>query len=329
MTGTMTGTMRAVTQDRYGPPEVLRISDLPVPAIGDDGVLVRVRAVSVNAADWHLSRGEPFLARMGSGLRRPNQMTPGIDLAGVVEAVGRDVTELKAGDEVFGARNGAFAEVVAGRVRNFVPKPPNLSFEEAAALPVAGVTALQALRDHGGLQPGQRVLLLGSGGGVGVHAVQIARALGGHVTAETATRNLEMLRSLGADEVLSYEATDVTKSGRTFDLVVDVGGFRSTRALRRLVTPAGTIVNIGAGGASLPGLLLGLLDSMIRERVLKQRVRQFLAKTNRPDLLVLGELATAGKLRPFIDRTYPLSNIAEAMRFIQTGRVSGKLVVTI
>lgn len=325
----MTGTMRAVTQDRYGPPDVLRISELPIPEIGDDGVLVRVRAVSVNAADWHMSRGEPFLARLGSGLRRPTQVTPGIDLSGVVEAVGKDVTELQAGDEVFGARNGAFAEVVAGRVRNFVPKPASLSFEEAAALPVAGVTALQALRDHGGLQAGQRVLLLGSGGGVGIHAVQIAKALGGHVTAETATRNLELLRSLGADEVLPYETTDVTKSGRTFDLVVDVGGYRSTRALRRLVTPDGTIVNIGAGAASLPALLAGMLDSVIRERVLKQRVRQFLAKTNRPDLLFLGELAAAGKLRPVIDRTYPLSEIADAMRFIETGRVSGKLVVTI
>lgn len=325
----MAATMRAVTQDRYGPPDVLRISDLPVPEIGDDGVLVRVRAASVNAADWHMSRGEPFLARLGSGLRRPTQVTPGIDLAGVVEAVGREVTELKAGDEVFGARNGAFAEVVAGRVRNFVPKPANLSFEEAAALPVAGVTALQALRDHGGLQPGQRVLLLGSGGGVGVHAVQIAKALGGRVTAETATRNVEMVASLGADEVLSYEQTDVTRGGRRFDLVVDVGGYRSTRALRRLVTHDGTIVKIGAGSASLPALLAGILDSVIRERVLKQRVRQFLARTNRPDLLYLADLATAGTLRPVIDRTFPLSEIAEAMRYMEIGRVSGKLVVTI
>jgi NADPH:quinone reductase-like Zn-dependent oxidoreductase len=325
---TISTTMRAVTQDRYGPPDVLRISDVPVPEIGADGVLVRVRAGSLNAADWHMSRGEPFLARLGSGLRRPNQPTPGIDLAGVVEAVGRDVTELHVGEEVFGTRNGALAELVAGRLRNFVPKPVDLSFEEAAALPVAGETALQALRDHGGLQAGQRVLLLGSGGGVGIYAVQLAKALGGTVTAETATRNLEMLRSLGADEVLSYEETDVTKRGRRFDLVVDVGGFRSTRSLRRLVTREGTIVNIGAGSASLPMLLLGVVDSMVRERVLKQRVRQFLAKTNRPDLLYLAELAAAGKLRPVIDRSYPIAEIGDAMRYMASGRVSGKLVVT-
>ncbi len=326
---TRTATMRAVVQDRYGPPDVLRIREVAVPQIGDDGVLVRVRAASVNAADWHLAKGSPFLARMGSGLRRPTQPTPGIDLAGIVEAVGKDVTELGVGDAVFGARNGAFAELIAGRVRNFVPKPPNLTFEEAAALPVAGVTALQAVRDHGRLQPGQRVLLLGSGGGVGIYAVQLAKALGGHVTAETATRNVEMLRSLGADEVLSYEETDVTRSGRRFDLVVDVGGYRSIRALRGLVTPDGTIVEVGAGAASLPGLVGGLLESLVRERVLKQRIRQFLAKTNRPDMLHLAELAAAGRLRAVIDRSYPLAQIAEAMRYIESGRVSGKLVVTI
>jgi NADPH:quinone reductase-like Zn-dependent oxidoreductase len=324
-----TTTMRAVTQDRYGRPEVLRVTDVPVPAIGDDGVLVRVRAVSLNAADWHMSRGEPFIARMGSGLRRPTQPTPGIDLAGVVEAVGKDVTELAVGDEVFGARSGALAELVAGRVRNLAPKPANLSFEEAAAIPVAATTALQALRNHGELRAGQRVLLLGSGGGVGIYAVQLAKALGGHVTAETATRNLELLRSLGADEVVSYETTDITKSGRRFDLVVDVGGYRSIRALRRLIGPDGTIVNVGAGSASLPWILSGLVAAFFRERVLKQRVRQFLAKTNRPDLLYLGELAVAGKLRPVIDRSYPLAEIGEAMRYIESGRVSGKLVVRI
>jgi NADPH:quinone reductase-like Zn-dependent oxidoreductase len=321
--------MRAVTQDRYGKPDVLRINEVPAPEIGDDGVLVRVRAVSLNAADWHMSEGSPILARLGGGLRRPSQVTPGIDLAGVVEAVGKDVTELAVGDEVFGTRNGALAELVAGRVRNFASKPANLSFEEAAALPVAGETALQAVRNHGALKAGQTVLLLGSGGGVGIYAVQLVKALGGYVIAETATRNLEMLRGLGADEVISYEQTDIAKSGRRFDLVVDVGGFRSLRTLRRLAARDGIIVNIGAGSANGFGLLIGLANAMVRERVLKQRIRQFLAKTNRPDLLYLGELASAGQLRPVIERTYPLTEIADAMRQMASGRVSGKLVVTI
>jgi len=322
-------TMRAITQDRYGPPEVLRVSEVAVPEIGDDGVLVRVKAASLNAADWHMALGKPFLARLGSGLRRPTQTTPGIDLAGVVVSVGKDVTELAVGDEVFGARNGALAEYSAGRVRNFVRKPASLSFEEAAAIPVAATTALQGLRDHGGLQPGQQVLLLGAGGGVGSFAVQIAKALGGHVTAETATRNVELLRGLGADEVVSYETTDITKSGRRFDLILDVGGFRTIRSLRRMVTPTGTIVHVGAGSSSLPWILSSMAAAMVRERLLKQRIRLYLARTNRPDLLYLADLAAAGKLRAAIDRTFPLEQIAEAMRYIESGRVSGKVVVTV
>jgi len=321
-------TMRAIVQDRYGPPDVLRVRSVPRPGIGDDGVLVRVRAASLNAADWHMALGKPFIARLGSGLRRPTQVTPGIDLAGVVEAVGQDVTELEVVDEVFGTRNGALAEYSAGRLRNFARKPANLSFEEAAAIPVAAETALQGLRNHGGIQPGQRVLLLGSGGGVGIYAVQLARVLGGHVTAETATRNVEMLRSLGADEVVSYETTDITKSDRRFDLILDIGGFRAIRSLRRLITPAGTIVHVGAGSGSMPAILSSMVASMVRERLLKQRIRMYLAKTNRDDLLYLAGLAADGRLRPVIDRTYTLEQVPEAMRYIESGRVSGKIVVT-
>jgi NADPH:quinone reductase-like Zn-dependent oxidoreductase len=324
-----TATMRAVVQDRYGAPDVLHVAEVPIPAIGDDGILVRVKAVSLNAADWHLSRGAPFLARLGNGIRRPSQPTPGIDLSGVIEAVGRDVTELHVGDEVFGTRSGCLGEHVAGRLRNFALKPENLTFEQAAAIPVAAETALQALRNHGELQAGQRVLVLGSGGGVGIYTVQIAKALGAHVTAETAREKVAMLQSLGADEVIDYQATDVTKSGRRFDLVVDVGGYRALRSLRRLVTAEGTIVHIGAGSGKLGWLLSGIVAGLFRERVLKQRIRSFLAKTNRDDLLFLRDLAVAGKIRPVIDRTYSLDQVPEAMRYLESGKVAGKLVVRV
>jgi NADPH:quinone reductase-like Zn-dependent oxidoreductase len=322
-----TATMRAIVQDRYGPPDVLHVADVPIPEIGDDGILVRVNAVSLNAADWHLSHGVPFLARMGNGLRRPSQPTPGIDVAGVVEAVGTDVTELSVGDEVFGTRSGCLAEYVAGRLRNFALKPENLTFEEAAAMPVAAETALQALRNHGRLQRGQRVLVLGSGGGVGIYTVQIAKALGGHVTAETAPDKVAMLQSLGADDVIDYGTTDITKSGRRFDLVVDVGGYRTLRSLRRMVTAEGTIVHVGAGSSKLGWLISGIVAGLVRERLLKQRIRSFLAKTNRDDLLTLRELAVAGKIRPVIDRIYSLDQVPEAMRYLESGTVGGKLVV--
>lgn len=326
---TRAATMQAVTQDRYGSPDVLRLRDVPRPEIGDDGVLVRVRAVSLNAVDWHLMRGAPFVARLGEGLRTPKQTIPGVDVAGVVEAVGKDVTELAVGDEVFGARNGSLAELLAGRVRNFVPKPENLTFEEAAAIPVAATTALQAIRDQGGLQAGQTVLVDGAGGGVGSYTVQIAKAFGGHVTATTSGSKVEMVRGLGADEVLDYERVDPTRLDRRFDLVLDVGGYRSNGALRRIVTPAGTIVGVGAGSSRLVPLLLGMADAMVRSRVLKQRVKFFLARTNRADLLVLRDLAAAGRVRPVIERTYPLSQVADAMRAIESGQVAGKVVVTV
>jgi NADPH:quinone reductase-like Zn-dependent oxidoreductase len=322
-----TATMRAVVQDRYGPPDVLHVAEVPIPEIGDDGILVRVKAVSLNAADWHLSHGVPFLARLGNGIRHPSQRTPGIDVAGVIEAVGKDVTELHVGDEVFGTRSGCLAEYVAGRLRNFALKPENLTFEEAAAIPVAAETALQALRNHGGLQPGQRVLVLGSGGGVGTYTVQLAKALGGHVTAETAPGKVALLQSLGADEIIDYETTDITKSGRRFDLVVDVGGYRTLRSLRRMVTAEGTIVHIGAGSSKLGWLLSGIVAGLVRERLLKQRIRSFLAKTNRDDLLYLRDLAIAGKIWPVVDRTYSLEQVPEAMRYLESGEVGGKLVV--
>jgi len=321
--------MKAIVQDRYGSPDVLRLRDVEMPTIANDGVLVRVRATSVNAMDWHLMRGRPYFARVGMGLRRPKQTIPGTDVAGIVEAVGRDVTELRAGDEVFGARSGAYAEYVAGRVRNFVPKPANLSFEEAAAIPVAAITALQALRDQGQVQPGQRVLIIGAGGGVGSFSVELAKAFGATVTAATSTAKLELVRSIGADEVVDYTRADVTRSGQRFDVVLDVGGYRSLRDLARVAAPHGTVVPVGAGKATTLGMLSGIVVGQVRRRVLGQRMGFFVGKITRDDLLVLAQLATDGKFTPVIDRRHPLADVASAIRYAETGKTRGKVVITV
>lgn len=323
------GAMKAIVQDRYGSSGVLALRDLDMPVIGDDGVLVQVRASSVNAKEWHLIRGRPYFARLMSGVRRPKQAVPGTDVAGVVVAVGQSVTELRPGDEVFGARSGAYAEYVAGRVRNFVPKPANLTFEQAAAIPVAAITALQAVRDKGQVKAGQRVLILGAGGGVGSFAVQIVKAYGATVTATTSTGNLEMVRAIGADEVVDYTRENVARSGRRYDLVVDVGGYASLGDLGRTVAPGGTVVLVGAGNASSFAIVGQLLAVPLRSRLRGQRMLSVLASVTRPDLLALGELAAAGKIGPVIDRTYPLREVAEAVRYVETGQARGKVVITV
>jgi len=321
--------MKAIVQDRYGSSRVLALRDLEMPAIGDDGVLVQVRASSVNAMDWLLIRGRPYLARLMTGVRAPKRAVPGSDVAGVVAAIGTGVTELRPGDEVFGARAGAFAEYVAGRERNFVVKPANLSFEQAAAIPIAAITALQALRDKGQVQAGQRVLILGAGGGVGTFAVQLAKAYGAEVTAATRTSNLDMVRSIGADEVIDYTRENATRSGRQYDLILDVGGYESIRDLSRTVAPGGTVVLVGAGNANSLAIVLQLLAVALRSRLRGQRMQSLLASVTRADLLVLGELAAAGKIAPVIDRTYPLREAAEAVRYVETGQVRGKVVITV
>jgi NADPH:quinone reductase-like Zn-dependent oxidoreductase len=321
--------MKAIVQDRYGSPDVLRLRDVEMPTIADDGVLVRVRASSVNAMDWHLMRGRPYIARVGMGLRRPTQAIPGTDVAGIVEEVGRDVIELHPGDEVFGARSGAYAEHIAGRVRNFVPKPASLSFEQAAAIPVAAITALQALRDAGHVQPGQRVLVIGAGGGVGSFAVQLAKAFGATVTAATSTANLELVRSIGADEVVDYATTDITRSGQRFDVVLDIGGYRSLRDLARVAGPQGAIVPVGAGKATTFGIVTGIIAGQARRRLLGQRVGFFVGKVTRDDLLVLAQLAADGKITPAMHRDYPLAETADAIRYAETGKARGKIVITI
>ena len=317
--------MKALLHERYGSPDDLRLAEVDQPTADDGRVLVRMRASSVNAGDWRRVRARPFLVRTAEGWRRPKSPLFGADAAGVVEAVGPEVTDLQPGDEVMGIRTGAFAEYVAGA--NFVPKPANLTFEQAAAVPIAGLTALQALRDHGKLQPGQHVLINGAGGGVGSFAVQIAKALGAHVTASTSSDNVELVRSLGADRVVDYTREDALRSG-PYDLVVDTGGTPSIGRLRSALTPEGTLVLVAAAKGGI-GVLGRIMAGAFRGRVLKQRVRFFIASVRKEDLLELKGLIEAGKVTPAIDRTYPLAETGKALRYIESGHAHGKVVITI
>lgn len=320
--------MKAITQPGYGPPEILQLSEkIEIPEVGDEQVLVRVHASSVNAGDWRAVRAKPFLVRMVNGIRRPRTPLIGTDVAGRVEAVGRDVTHLKPGDDVYGMRDGAFAEYVSGKT--FVPKPIGISFEQAGTVPVAGLTALQALRDHGGLQSGQRVLVNGAGGGVGTFTVQIAKALGADVTAVSKTANLELLASIGADHVVDHTREDVTRGDSRFDLIVDVGGNLRFAACRRILNPGGTIVLVGAGLGNGLSMLAHIAAAWARSRMLKQNVVFFIAKAGKEDLLTLKEMIEAGKVTPVIDRVYPLAQTAAALRHVEEGQARGKVVITI
>ncbi len=320
--------MKAIIQQRYGSPDVLRLQEVEKPALEDDRVLVRVRASSVNATDWRHLRGKPYAARpMMGGLRKPKSSAVGVDAAGIVEAVGKDVTGIAPGDEVYGMRNGAFAEYVSGRT--FVPKPANLSFEQAAAVPVAAGTALIALRDKGATQAGQRVLITGAGGGVGTFAVQLAKVCGAEVTAVSSTGNLELVRSLGADHLIDRTREDFTRRPERYDLVVDVGGRPSVRAIRRVLAPGGTLVLVGAGKGDWIGPITRFVAGTLRSRLLKQRIVGFYAEVTKEHLLVLKDLIEAGKVTPVIDRTFPLSEAAEALRYVEPGHARGKVVITV
>jgi NADPH:quinone reductase-like Zn-dependent oxidoreductase len=319
--------MKAIVSTEYGSPDVMQLGEVGKPVVTDDGVLVRVRATSVNPFDWHSLRGQPYIMRMGGGLRRPTQTVLGIDVAGIVEAVGRDVTDLQPGDEVFGVRSGAFAEYVSGR--NFVPKPAGLTFEQAAAVPVAGLTALQGLRDKGGVQPGQQVLIYGAGGGVGTFAVQIAKAMGADVTGVTSTANVDMVRSIGADQVIDYTREDFTRSGQHYDVIFDIGAKRPLLKLRRGLAPNGTLVLVGGSRGNWIGPVARALGALVLSRFASQTLRPFLSDVNKVDLLALKDLIDAGKVRPVIDRTYPLRETAEAIRYLETGRARGKVVITL
>jgi NADPH:quinone reductase-like Zn-dependent oxidoreductase len=319
--------MKAIVRDRYGSPAVMKLEEVDRPEVADDAVLVRVRATSVNAYDWHMLRGKPYLARLGEGLRGPKTAVLGIDVAGTVEAVGADVTHVKPGNDVFGVRSGAFAEYVAGR--NMVPMPKGLTFEQAAAVPVAGQTALQGLRDKGGIQAGQRVLINGAGGGVGTFAVQIAKAFGADVTAVTSTQNVDMVRSIGADRVVDYSRDDFTRGGQRYDLIFDCGGNRSMSRMRRALTPKGTIVLVAPAPGQWAGPIVRVLGAIVTSRFSSKRVRPFLSQVSKDSLLVLKELIEAGGVTPVIDRTYPFEQIPEAIRYVEDGHARGKVVITV
>jgi NADPH:quinone reductase-like Zn-dependent oxidoreductase len=319
-----------LAHDGYGSPDDLELRDVERPPLDDDGVLVRVRAASVNPYDWHLMRGEPYLVRMSEGLRRPKRAVRGVDMAGEVEAVGANVTGLRPGDEVFGwGRWGSLAEYDRAGEHSCVPKPARLSFEQAAAMPMAGCTAVQALRDKGKVQPGQRVLINGAAGGVGTFAVQIAKALGADVTGVCSTGNVDLVRSLGADRVVDYTVEDFTRSGQRYDLILDLVANRSLRELRRVLTPKGAVVLSGAGSHRRLGPIGQLLGGVVFSWFVGQRFLPFLATMQKDDLIFLGELVDAGKLTPVVDRTYPLSEAPEAIRHLETGHARGKVVVTV
>jgi NADPH:quinone reductase-like Zn-dependent oxidoreductase len=299
------------------------------PAVEEDGVLVRVMASSANPLDWHFMRGKPYFLSLLIGLRKPRRTIAGVDVAGRVEEVGAGVTRLRPGDEVFGGHDGAFAEYVCGRERNFVPKPVNATFEQAGAVAVAGCTALQAVRDHGRVGPAQTVLINGAAGGVGTFAVQIAKAYGAEVTAVCSTRNLELVRSIGADHVIDYTSEDFTRSGTRYDAVIDTVGNRSLSAIGRALTSKGTLVLVGGGGNSLVGPMAQSLWARVRSRFTGQRMVMFVAKITNEDLLVLKELIEAGKVTPVIDKTYPLSETREAVAYLEAGHARGKVAISV
>ena len=326
--------MKAIVRDNYGSPDVLELEDLNKPEPGDDGVLLRVLATSVNPADWHILRGDPYFARLQLGLRKPKDKVLGCDVAGRVESVGKNVTTFRPGDEVFGSPFmrgfGAFAKYLCVSEDLLAPKPATVSFEQAAAVPLAGLTALQGLRDHGRIKPGHKVLIVGASGGVGTFAVQIAKSFDAEVTGVCSTRNVEMVRSLGADHVIDYTRVDFTQRGQKFDLIFQLAGKRSPSECRRALVSGGTLV-LSSGESE--GRWIGPVGRIIKALVLSPFVREkmasFTVKPNKEDLLFLRQLIEAGKLAPVIDRTYPLTEVPEALRYLEEGHARGKVVITV
>ena len=319
--------MKAIVYRCYGSPDVLRFEDVDKPVPQDNEVLIEVRAASVNPLDWRLMRGKPRFTRlMIGGLRKPKSTRPGRDVAGRVEAVGRNVAQFKPGDEVFGACQGAFAEYVCAIEDKLALKPANISFEDAAAVPVAAITALQGLRDKGRIRRGQKVLVDGASGGVGTFAVQIAKSFGAEVTAVCSPRNVDTARSIGADQVIDYTRADFTQSGQRYDLIIAANAYHSIFDYRRALSQDGIYVMAGGGWTQiLQAMLLGPLLSMMGSK----KMRFFMAKINKQDLALLKELLEAGRVVPIIDRRYPLSGVAEAIRYLEEGHARGKVVITL
>ena len=320
--------MKAIVQEGYGSPDVLRLREIGLPAVADDGVLVRVHAASVNAYDAHLVYAPPA-ARLFFGLRSPRVAVRGVDVAGTVESVGRNVTRFKPGDEVFGGAPGAFAEYASTKETRLVAKSPRLTFQEAAALPIAGVTALQGIRDAARVQPGQRVLVHGAGGGVGSFAVQIAKALGAHVTAVTSTRKLEMVRSLRPDRILDYSREDFTRQAERFDVFFDVAGTRPLRDCLRILVPKGTFVAVGSRIDSVTAIVGHLLAVLAASPFTSRRIVLCTARLRSDDLVTLQEMVEAGKITAAIDREYALSDVPEAIRYVKARQGRGKVVIGI
>ena len=319
--------MKAIVHRRYGPPELLALEELPTPQPGPGEVRVDVRAASVFAGDWHVVRGAPFFVRLATGLRRPRNPVPGIDVAGLVNAIGSGVTDFVVGDEVFGFAAGSLAESVCVRADQLVALPANLSLAEAATLPETGMTALQALRDHGRVHAGQRVLIIGASGGVGTFAVQIAKALGAEVTGVCGPTNLDLVRSIGADHVVDYTLTDVATADARYDVIVQLAGTASPRRLRRALAPGGTLV-LSSGQGRLSGIDR-VVTAILLNPFVRERLAVFVTRENGADLATLAGLVASGQVRPVIDRTYALADAADALRYLEAGHARGKVVIAV
>ena len=332
-TAAPTNPVKAIVHCDYGLAN-LKLADIEKPVPNDDQILVRVRAASVNPYDWHFVEGTPYVIRaMGIGLRKPKDVRLGVDFAGTVEAAGKNVTQFKPGDEVFGGRTGAFAEYVCPRAAGSVAlKPAGVTFEQAASINIAGITALQAVRDKGKVQPGQKVLINGASGGVGTFAVQLAKSFGADVTGVCSGRNIDLVRSLGADHVIDYTKEDFTKGDQKYDVMLDNVANHSLSECRRVLTPNGIYVLIGGGGANEQGLLGGLANAFkaaLLSRFVSQKMGMMMADPTNKDLTLLAEMVESGKLKPVIDRTYKLDQLPDAIRYVEQGHARGKVVVTV
>jgi NADPH:quinone reductase-like Zn-dependent oxidoreductase len=322
--------MKAIVQERYGSADVLHLEDIDQPPVGDDELLLRVHAASAHVGDWHVMTGRPYLLRiLGFGFRKPKIAVRGLDVAGTVEAVGKSVTRFRQGDDVFGTCDGSFAEYALAREERLATKPSNLTFEQAATVPISGGTALQGLR-KANVRPGQKVLIVGASGGVGSFAVQIAKTMGAEVTGVCSTAKVDMVRALGADDVIDYTREDFADGIRHYDVILDTGGRRSLSELRRALTPKGTLVIVGGeGGGSLLGGFERNLAAGVVSSFVPQRLTMLASKERGEDFELLRKLIEAGKVTPVIDAIYPLSEVPEAIRYLEQGRARGKIVITV